>query len=319
MFQVRPGWMGGMRMRRKSTWTGIGMLLSLGLLGLSLNGPAAAAGTPEEERDAIEKLRYLAARGDIGAQLELANRYDRGDGVPRDEIEAAKWVRRAAENGDVSAQMRLGALYDLGRGVVRDLEEAGKWVRRAAEQGSAAAQVALAMMYAEGRGVGRDRAEAVRWYRFAAEQGDAGAQHTLGLLYGSGRGVPRNRVEAYKWLSLAAAGWESFGSDRDRLAGRMKPSQLDQARRLAREWKPKSWEELKKAEKAKEKEPQPRSGEWTQAGDQVAPLGQSTAFRTSGGSLRLLGGPSDCAIPDQAISGWRGPAAGPGVEAPESG
>ena len=246
-------------MRRKPTSTGMGMLLFLGLLVLSLAELGVPEGTPAED-DAIESLRYRAAQGDTSAQMELADRYDLGDGVPQDEIEAAKWIRRAAEKGDVSAQMKLGALYDLGHGVLRDLEKAGKWVRRAAEQGSPDGQLALAIMYAEGRGVRRDRKEAVQWYRYAAEQGEASAQHALGLLYMSGKGVPRDRVEAYKWLSLAAAGWEPFGSKRDQLAGRMKPSALMEAQRRAREWKPKSWEELKEKEednKGREKKPQP--------------------------------------------------------------
>ena len=128
-------------MWRKPTSTGIGMLLTLGILLLGM----AEVGVPEEtseEDDAIESLRYRAAQGDTSAQMELADRYDLGDGVPRDEIEAAKWIRRAAEKGDIAAQMKLGTLYDLGRGVLRDLEEAGKWVRRAAEQGSPSGQLA---------------------------------------------------------------------------------------------------------------------------------------------------------------------------------
>lgn len=237
-------------MRRKPTAAGIGVLLALVLLLTGMAELALAEGTTEED-DAVESLRYRAAQGDTTAQLELADRYDLGDGVPRDEIEAAKWIRRAAEKGDVSAQMKLGALYDLGRGVLRDLKEASKWVRRAAEQGSPAGQLALAIIYNEGRGVRRDRKEAAKWYRYAAEQGEASAQYALGHLYYSGRGVPRDRVEAYKWLSLAAFGWEPFGRDRDELAGRMKPSGLLEAQRRALEWKPKSWEELK-GEKVKE-------------------------------------------------------------------
>ena len=62
------------------------------------DGGGGTAGTSEKD-DAIEKLRYKAAQGDTGAQMELANKYDQGDGVPRDEIEAAKWVRRAARKG----------------------------------------------------------------------------------------------------------------------------------------------------------------------------------------------------------------------------
>ena len=64
--------------------------------------------------------------------------------------------------------------------------------------------------------------------------------------------VPRDRVEAYKWLSLAAANWEPFGRDRDQLAGKMKPSRIGEARRRVREWKPRSWEELKREEEKRQ-------------------------------------------------------------------
>ncbi len=86
----------------------------------------------------------------------------------------------------------------------------------------------------------QDDAEAVRWYRLAAEQGDAGAQNNLGVMYLEGRGVPQDYVQAHMWIKLAAAqGKESFRKSRDLLAELMTPAQIDEAQRLAREWKPK--------------------------------------------------------------------------------
>ncbi len=95
-------------------------------------------------------------------------------------------------------------------------------------------------MYSKGRGVPQDYAEAVRWLRRAAEQGGARAQYNLGLSYAKGIGVPQDYVRSHLWLSLAAAqGKESYRKSRDKLAERMTAAQMDEARRLAREWRPK--------------------------------------------------------------------------------
>ena len=62
--------------------------------------------------------------------------------------------------------------------------------------------------------------------------------------------MPQDDAEAAKWLNLAAsrasgANAKSFSEARDDLAGKMTPQQIAEAQRLAREWKPKTWDELK--------------------------------------------------------------------------
>ena len=101
------------------------------------------------------------------------------------------------------------------------------------------------------QGVVQDRAEALKWCRLAADQGVADAQYNLGLKYANGRGVPQDYVEAHKWLNLAAAQSDSDNQEelveaRDSLAEQMTPAQIAEAQRLAREWKPKTWDALKK-------------------------------------------------------------------------
>ena len=117
------------------------------------------------------------------------------------------------------------------------------WTRKAAEQGYAAAQLYLGVMYRRGEGVPQDDQEAVKWYKRAAEQGDVGAQSDLGLMYRGGQGVPQDYVLAHKWLNLAAAqgyeGYEKADELRDNLAKQITPSQIQEAQRLAREFKPK--------------------------------------------------------------------------------
>ena len=84
----------------------------------------------------------------------------------------------------------------------------------------------------------------------AAEQGDATAQFNLGAMYEDGRGVPQDFIQAHKWLNLAASRttgilFEVYRHARDRVAGELSVSQRNTARKLAQEWQPKSWEELK--------------------------------------------------------------------------
>jgi hypothetical protein len=83
--------------------------------------------------------------------------------------------------------------------------------------------------------------EALKWYRLAADQGNAQAQNNLGFMYDSGEGVPQNYSQAYIWYSLAGtSGNADAVKNRDSVAAKMTPSQIAEAQRLAREWKPKA-------------------------------------------------------------------------------
>ena len=88
--------------------------------------------------------------------------------------------------------------------------------------------------------------------RLAAEQGDASAQFNLGVRYDNGEGVPQDYVQAHKWINLAASRMTPGEEDsldsrsvRDGVAKKMTASQVAEAQRLAREWQPKTWEQLK--------------------------------------------------------------------------
>ena len=108
--------------------------------------------------------------------------------------------------------------------------------REAADGGDRGAAFALGLMYNLGLGVGQDYAESVRWYRRAAERGLPRAQCNLGFLYGTGRGVPQDWVMAYAWYNLAAAGGEDLARrNRDLVAGRMTPAQLEVAQQRSTE------------------------------------------------------------------------------------
>jgi TPR repeat protein len=85
----------------------------------------------------------------------------------------------------------------------------------------------------------RDYTTAVRLIRPLAEQGNATAQYNLGLFYDNGLGVPQDRVRAHMWLNLAAMqGREGAAALRALVARLMTPTQIAEAQKLAREWKP---------------------------------------------------------------------------------
>ena len=163
-----------------------------------------------------------------------------------DYAKALKLARPLADEGDPRAEAVIGLAYYRGRGAPHDDAEAAKWLLRAADKGDAVAGYTLGVMYGEGRGVPQDFAEAARWYRRAAERGDAPAQYNLGLAYARGEGVAQDVVAAHMWFNLAAARFPATDTrnraaavkNRDTVAGEMTSTQLAEAQKRAREWKP---------------------------------------------------------------------------------
>ncbi len=169
---------------------------------------------------------------------KATNAYIRGDYST-----AYRLFSELAEQGDPTAQYNLGVIYNTGRGVPQDRKEALKWYRKAAEQGHPGAQNLLGYMYDNGQGVLQIYKEAVKWYRKAAEQGNPYGQANLAFSYFCGQGVPQDLVLAYMWVNLGSSNltWEKHKAIveiRDILAAQMTPAQIEEAQRLAREWKP---------------------------------------------------------------------------------
>ena len=141
-----------------------------------------------------------------------------------------------AEQGSAKAQFALGLMYANGQGVLQEHKTAVKWWKFSANQGYAVAQFNLGYMYDEGKGVPQDYKTAVKWYRLAAEQGNVPAQLNLGIMYDEGRGGIQDNVYAHMWYNLAAiSGDKDAVTNRDIVAKRMTPSQLEKAQDLARE------------------------------------------------------------------------------------
>jgi len=222
---------------------------------------ARGDGVPQDYNEAVKWYTKAAEQGDAAAQLNLGVMYHEGHGVSQDYKEAFKWCSRAAKQGNHLAQYNLCNMYYSGRGVKQDFREAVKWCAKAAEQGNIEAQSALGLSYQLGQGIEQDYKEAAKWYTKAAEQGDISAQFGLGCMYIEGQGVSQDYIEAYKWLNLVAAGDVAAQTEaiqvatkniidlatkaRDRLKDSMSPSQIAEAQRLCREFKPKTAEQAK--------------------------------------------------------------------------
>lgn len=184
----------------------------------------------------------LAGTALAGVYEDAVAAYDR-----KDYASAVRLLRPLANEGNAAAQRKLGVMYANGEGVPHDYTEARKWYLMAVGQNDAAAQNELGLMYYLGMGVPEDDAEAQKWFRKAADQGFAGAQNNLGNMYARGNGVPQDYIEAHKWFNLAVArmptsetkGRDTAVANRDSVAAKMTPTQIGEAQKLAREWKPK--------------------------------------------------------------------------------
>ncbi len=190
---------------------------------------AQAAYVGGDYATAFKEYKVLAEEGNAEAQAFLGTMYSCAMGVPRDYAKAVNWYREAAEQGNEGAQLRLGAIYLEGMhvwdkhhinpqaSVERDYTEASKWFRMAAEQGERAAQADLADMYLHGEGVSRDYVQAYMWLSLAASQ----------------------RVSEHSWWpGVSASQRAGVSAELNKVAAKMSPSQITEAKRLATEWKP---------------------------------------------------------------------------------
>ncbi len=196
-------------------------------------------GIPKDFQQAVKWFRLAASRGNAIGQAHLGHMYYTGEGVQKDPAEAAKWLRLAADQGNADAQWSLGILLELGEGIEKNHVEAIKLCRLAADQGVAPARFYLGWQYEQGNGVAKDFTEAARWYRLAADQGEPSAQLALGNAYSTATGVRKDDVQAYQWFNLsAAAGNQQARKNLELIEKRMTPSQIAEAQKLSREFRP---------------------------------------------------------------------------------
>jgi hypothetical protein len=147
-----------------------------------------------------------------------------------------------------SLPILLGLDMDDGREALErnDYKEAARSFRFSAEQGNPEGQFALGVIYFSKEGM-HDYKKAAQWFRPAAEQGHTGAQLLLGSMYRFGNGVSQDYVLAHMWNNLSNL--QGRKVNKNVLEKKMTPQQIEEAKELARNWKPdrsKSiWQKLK--------------------------------------------------------------------------
>ena len=162
-----------------------------------------------------KSLEKSAKKGDITAQIEVANAYFKGNGVEKDLEKAAKWYYEAILQGDESCKENFYSFYS-------------KQLEKFAKSGNAQAQYEVGCDYLNGNGVDKDIKTAAEWFLLSAAQnhsgsqekfysfyskqlekkakeGDTRAQFETGNCYYMGKEVERNTEEAAEWYKMAMA------------------------------------------------------------------------------------------------------------------
>ncbi|MFT4077849.1 tetratricopeptide repeat protein [Rhodomicrobium sp.] len=126
----------------------------------------------------------------------------------------------------------------------KDYLKATRLLLSPAEDGDEVAQFVMAIMYLDGLGVEKNRVAGIRMARRCANQGKPACQYILGRAYVEGNGVPQNYVISHMWFNLAATNArdeserKGYSQKREALTRAMTASQLEEAQKLASDWKP---------------------------------------------------------------------------------
>ncbi|WP_166141424.1 tetratricopeptide repeat protein [Methylosinus sp. RM1] len=205
----------------------------------------------------VEQIRAAAVRGSAHHQCELAVRYLYGRGVEQDHSKSAEWFLKAAQQGDVQSQSAIGDMSAKGVGIQRNVIEASTWWSQAEKQGyqtfrwshydrwllpsaedgdpDAQFDMALILMGDTTFKITRDPQKAVAYLMAAAERQHLFAMHRLGIAYERGQGVDRDDASAWMWFYVAeSSGLEQATVDRRRVAYRLSPQRIEDAKREAR-------------------------------------------------------------------------------------
>ena len=160
---------------------------------------------PEETESAyFSRILPYAERGNVEAQVAVAEALFYGRGTPTNRTEAVRWYTLAAEQGDASAQASLGLCLLRGWGCQADKPAAVRMYESAAKQGHLGGTSDLAYCLIHGIGTEKDEDAGFQWAMNAAVRGHAPAQTLVGECYLDGIGVEADPVRAETWLYRAA-------------------------------------------------------------------------------------------------------------------
>jgi uncharacterized protein len=146
-----------------------------------------------------------AGHGDVGAKVELGDRYLYGQGTRENKKKAFQLYSEAAAAGNALGQENLARMY-VDRSYQQphkktNLVKARYWYRKACEQDKRAkpcAELGRLLPF-------ESRAESLKWYLKAAELGDDSVGPAISLIYSTGaEGVPKDLKKAQDCLLACA-------------------------------------------------------------------------------------------------------------------
>jgi TPR repeat protein len=182
----------------------LSLCLSLSLL--------TACSSPEQR--AFKAALSSAEKGDVIAQMKVADLYFAGTGTEKNIDESVHWYHKAAQQANPQAfSWLMGQAYkgnQVAAKVIHDMQNEGNiflahWVLESAKQSNAPnAQYAVAWMYDTGKGLIKDPHQARIWYEKAAKQNNVLAIKALGNQHYFGEIEQSSNAKATEYLTYAA-------------------------------------------------------------------------------------------------------------------
>lgn len=177
----------------------------------------AKMGDAEAEGKSRYWSKVIKARnGSDEAKFEMGLALLKGDGIAVNVDKGIAFIEEVADKGDLDAQLFMADWHVAESNPRPSPKLAAEWNLKAAENGSVEAQVSLGRQYAEGKGVPVNPKKATYWLELAAESGDVGAQFYAAEM--SAETSDDGNAIAYIWFWLAAEnGVEEAKSRRDQV------------------------------------------------------------------------------------------------------
>ncbi|MBM5572317.1 MULTISPECIES: tetratricopeptide repeat protein [Deefgea] len=166
---------------------------------------AEAAYKSKDYAGALSKFSALAEKGNIDAQVKVADIYAFAEGVPQDNKKAFSLYTSAAEKGNASAQNSLGYFYINGLGGTQNHEQAMSWFKKSAQQNNSWAKLNLAAIYGYGLGAPQNQEESMKYLQSAADDGNPKAQQILAAELLNKNRDAATQKEAFELLKKSAS------------------------------------------------------------------------------------------------------------------
>ena len=163
-----------------------------------------AANDRQYQINQVLKKYNLAKTSD---QIELGERYLKGDIVDKDVKKAFELFEKAANLNDPRGMYKLGLCYKKGLGVPKDINNALLLFEKSANKGNTDAMEVLSDMYAQGDGINIDISKALQWKELLAFSGNKDAQRYI--LSNQSVEYQKSSISAEKALSLAKENYSS--------------------------------------------------------------------------------------------------------------